>query len=233
MIEEEMMDLFPRYGMSEIQAKIFRILVRLSGAPAADVAVELGVHRSEVYRVARELRDIGLVEERAGRPVIFEPLPPGEALETLLEARTEELERLRENAPRLIEWLKSQIQPIKRHCILVVDDDQGARDSLSLLLGSMGFDTDKARNGGEALEKAGERLHDVALIDIRLPDFSGTDLLRRLKEMNPDIKEIVVTGFPTLENAIEAVNAGADGYMLKPIEHQVLLARINELVKRK
>lgn len=232
MTEEEMLDLLSRYGISAVQARLYHILIKLAGAPASDVAEEMGVHRSEVYRVARELRDIGLVEEHAVRPVVFEPKPPDEILDKLLEERTRELQSLKQNAPSLVEWLEAQagVQRTKPF-ILLIDDDELTRRSLSLLLESMGFEVEDARSGGEALEKAGSGLHDVALVDIRLPDISGTGLLGELKDRNPGIKEIIITGHPSLENAIEALNEGADAYLLKPIEHQVLLAKIQELVK--
>jgi len=227
-----MLNLLSRYGLTEVQAKVYHILTKLNGATAADVAEQMGVHRSEVYRVSRELRDKGIVEEHKVRPVRFEPRPPGEVLEALLGEQVRRVEDLKENAPRLVDWLENQARTddAKAH-ILLIDDDADARGSLALLLQSMGYETDEARSGGEALEKASLGVHSVALIDIRLPDISGTDLLRRLKERNPEIKEIIVTGFPSLENAIEAVNEGADAYLLKPIEHPILLAKIDELTR--
>lgn len=232
MNKEEMLNLLSRYGLSEVQTKIFHTLIKLNGAPAADVSEDMGVHRSEVYRVARELRDKGIVEENKIRPVRFEPRPPEEVLNVLLGELARRVEDLKESAPRLVEWLEAQAtaQSTKPH-ILLIDDDDGARRSLSLLLETMGSEVEEARNGNEALEKANSGHHDVALVDIRLPDISGTDLLRSLKERNPGIKEIIITGHPSLENAIEAVNEGADAYLLKPIGHQILQVKIMELVK--
>ena len=227
-----MLNLLSRYGLTEVQAKVYHILSKLGGAKAADLAEQLRVHRSEAYRVARELRDRGIVEEHRVRPVVFEPMPAKEALDALLEKQTRELEYLREEAPRLVEWIIAQATAQRaKPRILLIDDDEEARRSLSLLLETMGFTVEEARSGEEALEKASGGQFDVALVDIRLPDISGTELLRSLKERCPGIREIIVTGHPALENAIEAVNEGADAYLVKPVDPQVLLAKITELVE--
>ncbi len=92
--DEEMLGLLSKYGLTEVQAKLYYLLIKLNGGTAADGAKEMGVHRAEVYRVARELKDKGIVEEHKVRPVVFEPRPPGEALDTLLLERTRVLQLL-------------------------------------------------------------------------------------------------------------------------------------------
>jgi DNA-binding NtrC family response regulator len=69
---------------------------------------------------------------------------------------------------------------------------------------------------------------DLALIDTKLPDMKGTELLHRLKEKQPHIVMIIITSFPTIENAMAAVNEGADGYILKPLEIQKLLQAVRK-----
>jgi len=68
----------------------------------------------------------------------------------------------------------------------------------------------------------------LALIDIRLPDMDGVQLLTSLKETSPKMIKIIITGYPSLQNAVEAVNKGADGYIVKPIKMSELLAMIKE-----
>jgi DNA-binding NtrC family response regulator len=112
--------------------------------------------------------------------------------------------------------------------ILVVDDDTGVRKTLSSILLQEGYSVETVENGKQAIRASEKSRFDVALIDIKLPDMEGTELLHRLKEKQPHMVEIIITGFPTLENAMKTVNEGADGYILKPFDIQKLL----EMIKR-
>ena len=76
-------------------------------------------------------------------------------------------------------------------------------------------------------------MFDIALVDMRLPDMLGTELLGRIKERVPKTAKIMVTGYPTMQNAIQAVNEGADGYIVKPVEADVLLETIRKHLKRR
>lgn len=116
--------------------------------------------------------------------------------------------------------------------ILVVDDDEGIRKTLATILEDQGYVVDTAENGKEAIEKSNIKFYNLALIDIRLPDMEGTKLLASMKETTPKMVKIIVTGYPALQNAVEAVNKGADGYVLKPMNIDVLLATIEEHLKK-
>lgn len=117
--------------------------------------------------------------------------------------------------------------------ILVVDDDAEARKTLSSILLKEGYSVETAENGKQAI-RASEKVHfDVALIEIKLPDMEGTEILHRLKEKQPHIVKIIVTGFPTLENAMKTVNEGADGYILKPFDIEKLLQMIRKHLTEK
>ncbi len=116
--------------------------------------------------------------------------------------------------------------------ILVVDDDASVRKSLSSILSQEGYLVETVENGKQAIRISEKSRFDIALIDIRLPDMEGTELLHRLKENQPHMVKIVITGFPTLENAMETVNEGADGYILKPFDVQKLLEMIRKHLKR-
>jgi DNA-binding NtrC family response regulator len=116
--------------------------------------------------------------------------------------------------------------------ILVIDDDVAVRKSLASILSKEGYSVETVANGKQATRTSGKSRFDVALIDIRLSDMEGTELLQRLKEKQPHMVKIVITGFPTLENAMETVNEGADGYILKPFDVEKLLEMIKKHLKR-
>jgi DNA-binding NtrC family response regulator len=112
--------------------------------------------------------------------------------------------------------------------ILVVDDDENIRMSLGTILRDEGYVVDSAVNGSEAIKKTESAVFNVALIDIRLPDMEGIELLTRMKDTVPKVRKIIMTGFPSLKNAIAAVNNKADAYLLKPVELEKLLGTIRE-----
>jgi len=112
--------------------------------------------------------------------------------------------------------------------ILVVDDDTELRKVLSSILSEEGYSVETVENGEQAIRVSEKKRFDLALIDIKLPDMEGTELLNRLKAKQPHIVMIIVTGFPTIENAMGAVNKGADGYILKPFEIGKLLQAVRK-----
>jgi DNA-binding NtrC family response regulator len=116
--------------------------------------------------------------------------------------------------------------------ILVVDDDESIRKTLVTILEDEGYSVDTAENGKEAIEKSNTKFFNLALIDIRLPDTEGVNLLTAMKETTPRMVKIIVTGYPALQNAIEAVNQGADAYVLKPLNVDHLLKTIKEHLKK-
>jgi len=105
----------------------------------------------------------------------------------------------------------------KRARILVVDDDESIRKVLATILEEKGYLVDTAENGKEAIKKSKNKIYNLALLDIRLLDMKGTELLTAMKKTTPKMIKIIMTGYPSLQNAIEAVNKGADAYMLKPL----------------
>ncbi len=116
--------------------------------------------------------------------------------------------------------------------ILVIDDDEGIRKVLYAVLKDKGYDVDTAMNGEEAIRKAQKTFFNLALIDVRLPDMEGTELLLRLEDTTPRMVKIILTGYPALENAIAAVNRGADGYLIKPVNMTTLVEKIEEHLKK-
>jgi len=112
--------------------------------------------------------------------------------------------------------------------ILIVEDDANIRETLSALLQQEGYSTDTAKDGREAIEKTRAKFFNLALLDIKLPDMEGTKLLTAIHEDLPKMVKIIITGYPSLENAIEALNHGADAYIIKPAKPEKLLALIEE-----
>jgi two-component system response regulator PilR (NtrC family) len=117
--------------------------------------------------------------------------------------------------------------------ILIVDDDTNVRIMLSAVLNDEGYLVEAVENGKKAVNACEKSLFDVALIDIELPDMKGTELLNRLKKMQPKMVRIIITGHPSLESAMKAVNERADGYVLKPFEVTELLDMIKRLLTEK
>jgi DNA-binding NtrC family response regulator len=112
--------------------------------------------------------------------------------------------------------------------ILLVEDDENIRRTMENILQQKGYETDTAETGKEAEEKTKANFYNLALLDIKLPDMEGTQLLAKLNESAPKMLKIMVTGYPSLENAMEALNQGANAYVTKPVKPEKLLALIKE-----
>ena len=94
--------------------------------------------------------------------------------------------------------------------ILIVDDDESIGKVLATILEDEGYTVDIAENGEKAIKKSEEEFYNLALIDIRLPDMEGIELLTKVRDTTPKMRKIIITGYPSIQNAIEAVNRGAD-----------------------
>lgn len=116
--------------------------------------------------------------------------------------------------------------------ILVIDDDENVTKAFAIALEKKGYTVDIARDGREALDKSKSNFYNLALIDIRLPDMEGIQLLSSMREVTPEMVKIIVTGYPSLQNAIQAVNKGADGYIIKPVNIDKLLSTVEEHLKK-
>jgi DNA-binding NtrC family response regulator len=112
--------------------------------------------------------------------------------------------------------------------ILVVDDDETIRTTMKAILQDEGYMVDLAGTGKEAIQKTTEKTYNVALLDIRLPDMEGVELLKLLKDGLPRTRKIMVTGYPSMQNAISALNKNADAYLLKPVDVEKLLATVKQ-----
>jgi len=122
---------------------------------------------------------------------------------------------------------------MEKQRILVVEDDQTVKKTFKEILEKEGYTVETAENGEEAIEKSNINIYNLALVDIRLPDMEGTKLLTMMRETTPKMRKIIITGYPSLENAIEAVNKGADGYIVKPVlDMKELINKVKEHLKK-
>lgn len=112
--------------------------------------------------------------------------------------------------------------------ILVVDDDKSILRTFSRILQKNGYEIDTAETGKEAIEKANSRHYALALVDFKLPDIDGPDLLAKMKRPLQNTIKIMITGFPSLESGIKALDQGADAYLVKPVKPEELLMLIQE-----
>lgn len=115
--------------------------------------------------------------------------------------------------------------------ILVVDDDKSILRTFTRILQKSGYEIETAETGKEAMEKTENQHYDLALVDIRLPDMDGTELLAKLKKQLQQTVKIMITGFPSLETGVKALDEGADAYLVKPVKPQELLILLEEKLK--
>jgi DNA-binding response OmpR family regulator len=119
------------------------------------------------------------------------------------------------------------------HSILVVDDDVDLVHTFKDLLEPRGYTVDTANTGKRALEMSRTGTYDLAVVDVRLPDIEGIEVLRRMRQNSRNMKKIILTGYPNLENAIESIKQGVDAYLLKPIEPAEFLKTVEGKLKDK
>ncbi|MBU2559377.1 response regulator [archaeon] len=118
--------------------------------------------------------------------------------------------------------------------ILVVDDDEQLREDVVEMLERDGYEVTDAGTGEEALEKLKKESVDIILTDLMMPGIDGMEVLRQSKKLKPAVRVIMVTGFGTIENAVEAMREGASDYISKPFkigEVQATVKRALEEVK--
>lgn len=116
--------------------------------------------------------------------------------------------------------------------VLVVDDEGAIRYSISKTLQRVGYQVHAAASGEEALQMMEQYTYDVVLTDIRMPGLSGVELLARIKERAPDVVVILLTGYASLETAIESLRLGAHDYLVKPSSSQDIRNSVAEGVER-
>jgi DNA-binding NtrC family response regulator len=117
--------------------------------------------------------------------------------------------------------------------ILVIDDDQGVRDSMARMLRGAGYAVETAATGEDGVALAKGNTYDVILSDMRMPGISGLDVLKKLRDQRVDAAFIVMTGFGTVDSAVEAMKLGAVDFVQKPFFRDELLMRVKSVADRR
>src|SRR5919112_4897841 len=117
--------------------------------------------------------------------------------------------------------------------ILVIDDDTAVRDSMERMLRAAGYTVQSAPTGEEGVTLARGGAFDVILSDMRMPGMSGLDVLRTLRERRVDSGFIIMTGFGTVDTAVEAMKLGAVDFVQKPFFRDELLMRVRAAAERR
>lgn len=116
--------------------------------------------------------------------------------------------------------------------VLIVDDDIGLCDSLAALLRVVEYDVVNVYCAEDALEAAWSEEFNAAILDVNLPDRGGLEVLEKLRE-NPEMAILMLSGSVTLEQAVEALNRGADAFVIKPAKPEVLLSNLTKAIRLK
>jgi len=120
----------------------------------------------------------------------------------------------------------------KKAVILIVDDEKSLRDSMQMLL-SDNYEVIFASRGLEAIEKVKQFFPDLVLLDIRLPEIDGLEVLRRIKDIDPDLDVVMVTAMNTVQYAVDAMKAGAYDYITKPFDVGTISSLISKILEQK
>ena len=117
--------------------------------------------------------------------------------------------------------------------ILIVDDEEVVRHSHLRSLAGTGCTTRVAEDGKTALDVMEQNPIDVVLLDLRMPDIDGMDVLKTIKDRWPDCEVVVITGYPSIETAKQAVRLGAFDYLTKPVGPDQVIKAANDAIMQK
>src|SRR5258707_3201092 len=116
--------------------------------------------------------------------------------------------------------------------VLVIDDEADIRESLETLLSLEGYSVNLAVNGTEGLRALERKAYDLVLLDLMMPDRSGMDVLREVRERDQETPIFLITAYGSVEAAVEALKAGANDYFSKPWDNEKLLIGIDRMIAR-
>ena len=117
--------------------------------------------------------------------------------------------------------------------VLIIDDEAAIRESLQTLLEFEGYSVDTANDGMEGLTRIAERPFDLVLLDFALPERNGIEILQEIRERDSELPVIMITAYGTVENAVNAMQAGATNFIQKPWDNEKLLADVRTAVGRR
>ena len=118
--------------------------------------------------------------------------------------------------------------------ILVVDDEKDIRELLSIALTEVeGFSVQLAENGEEALRKIERESFDLVLTDLKMPKMDGLQLLSEIVDSKPEILTVLMTGYGSINSALEAIRGGASDYLMKPVDIAELVVRLQKVLEER
>jgi DNA-binding NtrC family response regulator len=117
--------------------------------------------------------------------------------------------------------------------ILVVDDEEIIRDSMRYILEKEGHEVETAKDGLEALKKAENKPFEIVITDLEMPELKGIELLEKLQKITPETFVLIITAYASIETAISALRKGASDYIIKPLEFDDIIFRINRLLQHR
>ncbi|MDD5528709.1 MAG: response regulator [bacterium] len=121
---------------------------------------------------------------------------------------------------------------MKHNNILIVDDNKSFCLSLRKILIRKGHNIDIATTGQEALTKLKDKSFNIVILDVRLPDTDGMELIPHFKAIRPDTETIIITAYPSFKNTMQAANKGVSGYFTKPLNIKEVLGKINGILEK-
>jgi DNA-binding NtrC family response regulator len=126
--------------------------------------------------------------------------------------------------------VKEPKSPAVDAVVLVVDDEASIRESLRMILEYEGYSVDEARSGGEALSKVASRAPDAILLDIKMPEMDGLEVLRSLEGQGYEMPILVISGHADVATAVEATKQGAYDFFEKPLQRDRILVSLKNAI---
>ena len=121
-------------------------------------------------------------------------------------------------------------EPAYRPSVLLVEDEFTVAKGLQMVMNDGGYEVDMTDSGKGALDKFRSRDFDLVVADLRLPDIDGMEVIQRVREKRPDTKVVIITGYPSVSTAVQAVKMGVSDYPPKPFTDDEFMAAVEEAV---
>jgi DNA-binding NtrC family response regulator len=131
------------------------------------------------------------------------------------------------------QMMETDEQEKNMHNILVVDDEEVIREGMRRILSAEGFHVDTSASGRTAIEKIQERDFDVVITDLKMPGMDGIEVLKAIKILQPEVPVIIITGYSTVDTAVDAMKNGAFDYIAKPFTSDLIIDKVQKAIDHK
>src|SRR4030065_2251292 len=115
-----------------------------------------------------------------------------------------------------------------KHHLLVVDYEEVIREGMRRILSAEGYRVETSASGRAAIEKIQEQDFDVVITDLKMPGMDGIEVLKTIKILQPDVPVIIITGYSTVDTAVEAMKSGAFDYIAKPFTSSLIIDKVQK-----